>query len=115
MLDYAHMQCRKSPMIVQSLMQMSIRIKELEQIALVKDMKNAVLREEMQQYTSLNKILIKEKQKLHSQQDALIKKNQELALESTDANIQMVKVAKMMGDLQKQDEKRRSSMKHKNS
>ena len=53
-------------MIVQSLMQMSIRIKELEQIALVKDMKNAVLREEMQQYTSLNKILIKEKQKLHS-------------------------------------------------
>ena len=66
MLDFALLQCRKSPIILQSLMQMSIKIKELQQFCLVKDMNNTVLKEEMQQYTSLNKILIKEKQKLHA-------------------------------------------------
>lgn len=38
-----------------------------------------------------------------------------MALVHTDQNIQIVKMARLMADVQKQDESRRKSMKHKSS
>ena len=48
-------------------------------------------------------------------QARMTKKNSDLALVHADHNIQIVKMARMMADLQNQDEIRRKSMKHKNS
>lgn len=44
-----------------------------------------------------------------------MKKNSELAIVHTDQNLQLVKMARMMADVQKHEDFRRKSMKHKSS